>query len=393
MRQMKDNKSSTPFIHRKKIHLEPGNEPLVSPIYRAAKFTNKSLKAIEDGFPHGNQFLYSRIANPTQKELEINLAAIQGCEAGAVFASGMGAISTALMAHLKSGDEIIVFTQSYVSARQFAVNVLPDYGIKSHVIDIWDKESLEKAMARPQTKLILFESPTNPMVQLVDIQNIVNLARKHQVMTVLDNTFAGIDAHKDFDIDLYIHSLTKYVSGHSDALGGAVLGSEKLLSPIRNLSIFFGATPDPMACYLLSRGLDTYRLRRDKAVENTQAIAEWLEGHKDIAKVYYPGLKSSPDYELACQQEDDFGTVIAMNFVNENRDVYKFCDSLQLFKTSASLGSTKSLVAPVKLFYTRSLTPEQIKQCEINGSTLRLSIGVEDVGDLIADLENAILNS
>ncbi|MBP9708871.1 MAG: PLP-dependent transferase [Oligoflexales bacterium] len=379
-------KNPTSFIHRKKVVLPAGNFPLVSPIYQSAKFSETHLRAMEENFANPDElhFVYSRIANPTVRELELNLAHLQGAEDGLAFSSGMAAISCTLLGLLSPGDELLMFAHSYVTARQLAKGLLSRMHIKTHLLALDDWAAIEKVLASPNCRVCLFESPTNPMLRVPDLNRLLELCKKHKVISILDNTFAGIDAHSDFLIDLYVHSLTKFVSGHSDVMGGAVLGSKKKIQQLRENQILLGATLDPHAAYLLLRGLDTYRLRRDKACENALLLAQFLEKQKDINKVYYPGLPSHPEFLLAEKQEDDFGTVVTVKF-REKFDLYKFCDSLKYFKVTASLGSTKSLVAPLELFYARQLDDKQRKDCDLLGPGLRISVGIEDIEDLKND--------
>jgi cystathionine beta-lyase/cystathionine gamma-synthase len=227
------------------------------------------------------------------------------------------------------------------------------------------------------------------MLQVADLERITALAREHEVTTVLDNTFAGLHNHGSYPVDYYVHSLTKYASGHGDAMGGIVIGDSKRIRAIKPLATNMGATLDPGAAYLIARGMKTYYLRHREHCANAQRIAEHLSTRAEVRRVYYPGLPSDPGHALARRQMSDFGGVLSFDLDADKEKTWAFVDALELFATTASLGSTDSLVAPVQLYLGTDLSAEEQARARITESTVRLAVGIEDADDLIADLDNA----
>jgi cystathionine beta-lyase/cystathionine gamma-synthase len=257
------------------------------------------------------------------------------------------------------------------------------------MLSIHDHDAIAAAFADETTTLALFESPTNPMLQVADLERITALAREHEVTTVLDNTFAGLHNHGSYPVDYYVHSLTKYASGHGDAMGGIVIGDSKRIRAIKPLATNMGATLDPGAAYLIARGMKTSYLRHREHCANAQRIAEHLSTRAEVRRVYYPGLPSDPGHALARRQMSDFGGVLSFDLDADKEKTWAFVDALELFATTASLGSTDSLVAPVQLYLGTDLSAEEQARARITESTVRLAVGIEDADDLIADLDNA----
>jgi cystathionine beta-lyase/cystathionine gamma-synthase len=272
-----------------------------------------------------------------------------------------------------------------VAVRRF----LPKLGLTFTMLSVHDKAGIEAAFAQDDTKLVLFEAPTNPMLQIPDLAAITALAKKHDVVTVLDNTFAGLHNHGKYEIDYFVHSLTKYVNGHGDVMGGIVIGDRKRIRAIKPLSVNMGAVLDPEVAFLVARGLKTYYLRYERHSANALAIAEFLAKRKEVTKVYYPGLPSDSGHALARKQMSDFGGVVSFDLDPDVGSTWAFIDALELFTTTASLGSTESLVAPVQLYLGSDLTPEEQRRAQIKESTVRFAVGLEHVDDLIADIEQA----
>ncbi|MEE8542910.1 MAG: PLP-dependent transferase, partial [Gammaproteobacteria bacterium] len=243
--------------------------------------------------------------------------------------------------------------------------------------------------AAEDTKLLIFEAPTNPLLQVPDIPAIVALAKQHGVTTVLDNTFAGLHNHGQYEIDYYVHSLTKYASGHGDVMGGAVISNEANISKLKPWAINMGATMYPGVAFLILRGLRTYYLRYRRHSETALVLAEYLQGRSHVKRVFYPGLADDPGYALAQQQMDDCGGVLSFDLDADEEQAWAFIDALELFLTTSSVGSTESLVAPVKLYFAGDLTDEEITRAGIADGTVRLSVGLEHPDDLVADLEQA----
>ncbi|MGH8185835.1 MAG: trans-sulfuration enzyme family protein, partial [Steroidobacteraceae bacterium] len=257
------------------------------------------------------------------------------------------------------------------------------------MLSVEDSAGLERTLAERPTRLIMFESPTNPVLKVADIARMTAAARAHGALTVLDNTFAGFHNHGQFEIDLYTHSLTKYASGHGDVMGGAVIARRELIDAMRTDFIVLGATLDPHAAFMIQRGLKTYPLRYERQCESAQRIASFLQSHPAIANVRYPGLASHPQHALAARQMHDFGTIVTVE-LRQEAQTSAVCEALKLFAISASLGSTESLVQPGRLMRPRDLSEAERQWAAISDATLRLSIGIEDAADLIADLQQAL---
>lgn len=371
--------------------LPEGNYPLNPPIYQAVKFSWENyddLKAMMRGEKQG--YFYTRYANPTVHALESLLANIQGRESCVVTASGLAAVTTCFLALLQQGDHVILFIESYRPSRVFAREWLPRYGIDYSLLSISDMAGLKKAIIPGKTKMILFESPTNPQLKIADVAQITALARQHGAATVMDNTFASFHNHGTFDVDLYLHSLTKYASGHGDAMGGAIIGSGPWIAKVKSAALAMGSNLDPNSAYLLLRGMKTFQLRYQRQSENAQRLAEWLQRQPQVKRVIYPGLSSHPQHALARQQMRDFGTMIMMEIKGSDLDLETLIKKLRIFKLAASLGSTESMIAPVMMFYGSDLSPNELQQADFNESCLRISVGIEDPTVLIADFSQAL---
>jgi cystathionine beta-lyase/cystathionine gamma-synthase len=383
-------KPSTFTNHPPEIHLPEGNQPLVAPIYQSVKFEFPTLAETEDSWDGVLGFNYSRTANPTIAALEATLAGLQGRQECVAVASGMGAVSTAMLAMLSAGDHLLSFAESYGPTRRMITKVLGRYGVRSTFVSIDDHAAIERVLSEEATAMVWFESPTNPILKIADIARITDLAHRHGAVAVLDNTFAGLESHGDLPVDLFVHSLTKYASGHGDVMGGAIIGDEQHIRRVRSHANTLGPTLDPHAAYLIQRGLKTYHVRRRAACETAQKVAEFLLSHPKVAKVRYPGLPSDPGHMLASRQMRDFGTVLCIDLKGTGAGAGRFAESLRLFSMAASLGSTESLVVPPSLQQPKDLTGDLRLVAGVTETTTRLSIGLEDIEDLIADLDQAL---
>jgi len=245
-------------------------------------------------------------------------------------------------------------------------------------------------LAGEDAELLIFEAPTNPMLQVPDIEAIVALARANGVTTVLDNTFGGLHNHGRYDVDYFVHSLTKYASGHGDVMGGVVIGNRAQIAALKPWAINMGATLDPGAAQLILRGLRPYFLRYARHCESALAVARFLEAHAKVRRVFYPALESDPGHALAARQMDGCGAVFSFELDADRDRCWAFIDALELFATVSSIGSTDSLVAPAKLYFGRDLTDDEAQRAGLTDGTVRVSIGLEDPGDLIADLDQAL---
>ena len=382
-------KRDTRVNHPPEVTLPPGNKPLVAPVHRSVKFTFPSIEDALGPEARLSGFEYTRDSNPTTRELELLCAELQGRDDAIAVATGMAAVWLALLGTLEAGTRVVIFTESYRPARVAVRRFLPRFGVEFSMLSIHDLDAIGGELARSETKVVLFESPTNPLLHVADIGAIVDLAKRHGVTTILDNTFAGLHNHGQFDVDYYVHSLTKYANGHGDAMGGVVIADKPRIKALRPQAVNLGATMDPGAAYLILRGLKTYTLRFARHSENALAIAKFLAARPEVERVHYPGLPDHPGHELARRQMEDFGGVLCFDLRSDEAGAWRFIDALELFATTASLGSTDSLVAPAKLYGAGDLSDEELAVSGIKPATVRLAVGIEHVDDLIADLAQA----
>ena len=384
-------KNNTFVNHPPPADLPPDNRPLVAPIYQSVKFsfddTDETLRYLK-GDRAG--FYYSRTSNPTLRQLELTLAGLQGREDCLLVGSGVATIAAAALALCKQGDHILAFIESYGPTRYLVQHLLARYGVTHDLMSIEDRAGIERVLNGTKTRLVLFESPTNPVTKIADIEHLTLHARRAGCLTVMDNTFAGFHNHGSFDIDIFLHSLTKYASGHGDVMGGAIIAGRELIKGMRKDIVSLGPTLDPHAAFLIQRGMRTYFLRYERQCANASAVSRFLEGHPRVKRVFYPGLESHPQHALAKRQMKDFGTVVSFELDGGSREGNRFAESLEFFSIAASLGSTESLVVPPQLMGGQEYTAEQRGSSLIGPGTLRLSIGIEEAEDLIADLSQAL---
>jgi cystathionine beta-lyase/cystathionine gamma-synthase len=384
-------KKTTRVNHPPPVELPPGNHPLVAPIYQTVKFEFDSLAQTEAHL-RGEQpgFFYSRASNPTTRQLELLLAELQGREDCLVSASGVGAISQTLLALTKQGDHVICFIETYNPTRYLIRRLLGRFGVTHTLLSIEDIAGVERTLAGHPTRLVVFESPTNPVTKIADIAALTRLAREAGALTVMDNTFAGLHQHGGFEVDVFLHSLTKYASGCGDVMGGAVIARAALIRAMRTDFGALGGTLDPHAAFLILRGLKTYFVRYAAQCASAARVAQLLAGHPAVAQVHYPGLPTHPQHVLAAKQMQDFGTIVSFDLKGGASAGRRFADSLELFALAASLGSTESLVVTPQMMGGRELNAEQQRISAITEGTIRLSIGLEDTDDLLADLTRAL---
>jgi cystathionine beta-lyase/cystathionine gamma-synthase len=375
---------NTKLNHPPSVELPPGNEPLLNPIYHSSKFS------LGKEAPYWDQYVYSRISNPTVDQLQKTLAEAMNREECIVFGSGIAAITNTFLSLLKSGDHIIGFRESYRPTRVFIRDTLPSFGISSTILKLNDFSSLRKAIQPGITKIIHFESPTNPNLQLADIQEIIKIAKDNNILVSMDGTFAGIHQHNHFDLDLTIHSLTKYANGHGDVIAGAVACKKELMVEIKKISNLLGAALDPQAANLVLRGLKTYHLRFNKQCESAKVVADFLNQHPKVNRTYYPGLESCQQLSLVNRQMKDSGAIISFELKEGDLKATDFCHQLKLISFAVSLGSTESIICPTLKFFGEDLSLEDRSEMGINDFSIRLSIGIEDVNDIINDLKQVL---
>jgi cystathionine beta-lyase/cystathionine gamma-synthase len=385
---MKDN---TRVNHPPGVAVPADNRPLVAPIYQSVKFSFDDTAETQRFLRGGREgFFYSRSLNPTLKQLELLLAGLQGREECLLTGSGVATIAVALLALCKAGDHVLAFVESYGPTRYIVQHLLAKFGVTHTLLSIEDLGGIERVLRATPTRLVIFESPTNPVTKIADIDHLIAQARGNGCLTVLDNTFAGFHNHGAYDIDVYLHSLTKYASGHGDVMGGAIIASRALIDGMRKDVGAIGAALDPHAAFLIQRGMRTYFLRYQRQCESALAVSRFLQTHPKVAAVHYPGLPEHPQHGLAQRQMKDFGTVVSLEIAAGAAAAARFADSLQYFSIAASVGSTESLIMPPQLLGGGEYNAEQRVASLLRSGTVRLSIGLEDASDLIEDLSQAL---
>jgi len=388
------NHFSTQAVHAGEEKRKPYGA-LTTPIVQASTYTFENTAEILD-FMHrkaaGDLLVrdeYGRYSNPTQSTAERKLAALEGGERALLFASGMCAITTTMLALLSSGDHLVMISGSYHRTEEFALDFLSRWGIEATLVPIDEPDALVTAI-RPTTRLIFAETPTNPYLRVMDLPRMVEVARQHDITTIIDSTFATpINLRPlEYGVDLVIHSATKYLGGHNDLLAGAVIGSSEILTQIEETRGVLGGVSSPHDAYLLLRGLKTLALRVNRQNENGQRVARFLEGHSAVRRVYYPGLSSHPDYEIARRQMTGFGGVVSFEIEGDMEKTGRFMDRLHLPYIGPTLGGVESIAQQQAIFI--SLDPEERQEAGIADNLVRYALGIEDADDLIADLSQAL---
>jgi methionine-gamma-lyase len=366
--------------------------PLTTPIAQTSVFVVPGVEGLRR-YAEGDSgmYLYSRYSNPTVTAAEEKIAALEGAEAAIATSSGMAAETIAALTACEAGDEIVSMLDVYGGTVKLFEQVLPRCGIKTRFIPFHDIDRAERYFTR-KTRMLFLESPTNPTLRCVDLARLCELGRKHKVCVVVDNTFATPVLQKplEFGADIVVHSATKYLGGHSDLTAGVMAGSKQWMERARPIMILTGGCLDPGCAYLLLRGLKTLHLRVEKACRNAMQIAELLRKHPKVAQVYYPGLEGDPAHELARRQMKDFGMMVSFDLRGGGRAAERFIDSLTLWYLAASLGGVESTVSYPVLTSHIGLDRKTLELLGVSAATVRLSVGVEDVNDLWADLEQAL---
>jgi cystathionine beta-lyase/cystathionine gamma-synthase len=384
-------KNNTLVNHPPAVTVASDNRALVAPIYQSVKFsfddTAETLRYL-----HGERdgFFYSRSSNPTLTQLQLLLAQLQGRDGCLLTGSGVATIAASLLSLCRQGDHILAFVESYGPTRYIVQHLMTKFGVTHTLMSIVDLEGIARVLRDVPTRLVVFESPTNPVTKIADIEHLSTHARRAGALTVLDNTFAGFHNHGAYDIDVYLHSLTKYASGHGDVMGGAIIARAELIAQMRKDIVSMGPTLDPHAAFLIQRGMRTYFLRYERQCANALAVSDFLRNHPRVKHVHYPGLDGHPQHLLARRQMSDFGAVVTFELDGGFDEGARFADALQLFSISASLGSAESLVMPPQLLAGNEYTAEQRAVSLIARGTVRLSIGLEDAEDLVSDLGQAL---
>ena len=363
-------------------YLEGSNNEVVAPIYLSSTFARKKVK------DHG-RFEYSRTSNPTRLALEKRYASLEQTRFGLGLASGLAAETLLLFTLLKPGDHIIGFDDLYGGTKRLLNQWTAQYDLQVSLVDATRPELIEKAIQQ-RTKLIWLESPTNPLLKVCDIAAISEIAHRHNLLVIVDNTFLSPYFQNPILLgaDIVCHSVTKYIGGHSDVIGGAImLNDEKLYEKLKFNQNALGMVPSPFDCYLVLRGLKTLSLRMERHQSNAMAIATYLENHSKVTRVYYPGLPSHPQFELNRTQASGFGGMVSFEIKGGEKEAVQFLESLELFTLAESLGGVESLIEHPALMTHASITKKERELAGIKDSLIRVSVGVEDVSDLLKDLE------
>ena len=377
-------KFNTKVIHAG-VHPDPATGAIMTPIYQTSTYVQEEI-GIHKGFE------YSRTGNPTRAILENNLSAIEGGKFGACFGSGLAAID-AVIKMLNPGDEVISTNDLYGGSYRIFTTIFEKYGINFHFVNMMDVNNIQEKI-NSKTKLIWIETPTNPMMNIIDVRKVCKIAKESKIVVAVDNTFATPYLQRPLELgaDIVMHSVTKYLGGHSDVVMGALITSnESIAKEIYRIQNSSGAVCGPMDSFLVLRGIKTLHLRMQRHCENGEKIARFLVSHPLIDKVYWPGLESHTNHEVAKNQMNGFGGMISFTLVGDDLDMAKkVVSNTELFTLAESLGGVESLIGHPSTMTHASIPKEERVKSGVVDSLIRLSVGVEDSTDLISDLKNAL---
>ena len=366
--------------------------PLTTPIYETTTFVFETAQEVVDyNEGRSSKYLYSRYTNPTVVAVEKKLAALDRAEAALTFSSGQGATTTILMAHLEAGDEVVCSAAIYGGTLHLLQDVLGRFGIAPRFVSLEQLATPDRLFS-DRTRIVWFESPINPTLRCVDIARVAAACRARGVLSIIDNTFASPINQQPLalGVDLAMQSATKYLNGHSDVTGGVVTGSAALLAPIEKARRMVGTVMDPHPAYAFGRGLKTLPLRVARHNANAQTVAEFLAQDRRVSQVYYPGLASHPDHAIARQQMSGFGGMVCFDLEGRYDRAEQLYNRLEVIKRAASLGGVESLISMPVLTSQWGHTDEQLREAGVTKGMLRLSVGLEDAADLIADLDRSL---
>ena len=385
-------KPATLAIHGNEIK-KGTSAPVSPPIYHTSTYVFPDSDAVEGYMVRGERkhYIYQRYGNPAQDILQKRMALLEGGEDSVFFASGMAAITTTVLSVLKKGDELITIPTLYGQTLNFFRGELQKYGISVRFAPIEALYEL-KTIASEKTKLLYFETPTNPNLQILDIDRIAKQAHDLGITTIVDNTFASPINQQPIvhGIDIVVHSATKYLGGHSDVLAGVIVGTREFIEKCRSRSQIYGPTIDPFNVFLLLRSLMTLDVRVQRQNENALKLAEFLNVHSKVDAVYYPGLPDNPFYELAKKQMHGFGGMIAFEVYGGKAEAMKVVDNLEIMLNATSLGGVETLVSIPVITSHVWLSAGELKEAKVTPSMIRVSVGLEDPDDLMADFEQAL---
>ncbi len=390
-------RSSTLSVHGGTPRRKP-HHALITPIYQTATFTFANTPELLE-FTNTHTDLagesreeYGRYGNPTVSAVERKLAILDNGDDAVLFSSGMTAVTSVLLATLPTGAHVVMTDDCYRRTRQFCQTYLVRLGIETSVVPMDDYDALEAAIRPGQTRFIISESPTNPNLRIADLQKIASLGKQYRVRTLIDATFATpINVRPlEWGIDLVVHSATKYLAGHNDLLAGVVVGQGNLIQAIREARGILGGVVDPQNAFLLERGLKTLALRVRQQNATAQAVANFLENHSRVERVWYPGLASHPDHAVAAAQMSGFGGVVSFEVRGDIQDTSRFIDAMRIPYISPSLGGVESLIMQPAIMSYHDIAPEERLALGIKDNLVRFAVGIEDTEDILNDLEQAL---
>lgn len=390
-RDMSSLGASTRAVHSGERQHRLGDAVTV-PVYQTSTYAFESTQQLID-FKEGriDKGEYGRYGNPTVRKAEQKIAELDHAQDAVLWASGMCAMTSLLLTILQTGQHMIITADSYRRTQQFCSGMLRRFGIDVSVVPPGDSQAIEAAIC-PNTRLILTESPTNPFLYVIDLEKLVEIAKRHRVRTVIDSTLAAPYNQNplDFGIDLVMHSATKYLAGHNDLLAGVVAGRAGMIDALRESQGILGGITDPNSAYLLLRGLKSFALRMAQHNANGAALAAFLESHPKVRRVYYPGLKSHPSHAVAKAQMRGFGGLVSFELDATREETGAFIDALELPYMAPSLGGVESLVEQPAIVSYYEMAPEERQKIGISDSLVRYAAGIEDTDDLLTDVEQAL---
>lgn len=382
---------STKAVHSGEIRYNEYGS-ITTPIVQSSTFIFKNTEEIEQLKTGArDRFEYGRYGHPTQLAAEGKLSAIENAEDAVLFSSGMSAITTTLFTLLNTGDHIIITDDAYKRTLDFCKTCLPKFGIECTVVKMCDYDDIQNAI-KENTRIFFSESPTNPYLNIMDLNHLMKIFNNKDIIVISDSTFATPYNQKplEFGVHIVIHSATKYLGGHNDLLAGVVLSKKKYTDPIREYLKITGGVIDPHSSYLLIRGLKTFELRMEWLNRSGMEVAEFLESHPKVKKVYYPGLKSHPHYETAKKQMKGFGSVVTFEIKDDIPYVHRFLSKLKLVNIGPSLGGVESLIThPASISYYHC-TKKERENLGIKDGLIRFAIGIENTKDIIQDISQAL---
>jgi methionine-gamma-lyase len=386
-------KFATEAVHGGQDH-DPSTGAVSVPIYETSAFAFKSAEqgaARFEGKEKG--YIYTRLGNPTVKALEKSLAALEEGEDARACSSGMGAINTAVLSAVRKGDHVVSTENLYGGTAKLFSDILPKFGIEFTLVDMSRIENVELAI-RKNTRIVYIETPSNPTLKLTNIREVAKIAKEHEAVSIVDNTFMSPYFQRPLTLgaDVVVHSLTKYLSGHSDVVGGIVISCQDFIDKMDPVLKNTGGTLGPFEAWLTLRGIKTLHIRMERHNENAMKVAEFLEAHEKIEKVYYPGLKSGGQYDLAKQQMSGFGGIVSFEVKGGLEAGRKLMNSVRLCTLAVSLGSVETLIEHPASMTHVVVSREERLRTGITDSLVRLSVGIEDAEDIIEDLHNALEN-